>query len=172
MNLSRRTCVAALGLVLAGCMTPKTFSPKDLPPDIPLMDPPAGKAVIYLLRVPHDSASLPVYLNEKRVVTLPAATYSIVVVEPGTYSVASSIKGKSEQASASTLTIQSGERRFLYVSAATGQTPEFSFLAMGKGSIVPLVIPTYGTTGARIWKECSALDAQGFMSISRQVTPD
>lgn len=173
MYFPRRTFVGALGLLLAACSTPKEFSPKDLPPPVPLQDPPAGKAIVYLLRAPHDSATLPVYFHERKVAVLPPGTYTAVVVQPASYAVASSPHGRSESAPASILTVGAGERRFLYVSAATGRTTELGGVLAIRGiGVVPLLMPTYGSAGARTWKECSELDAQGFMSIARPVSPE
>jgi hypothetical protein len=168
----RRHMVILLGLSAAGCMTPKEFNPKDIPPLVQLQDAPPGKAVIYLLRAPHDTATLPVYFGARRVANLPPATYTVVLVEPGSHVVASSPSGSSAGAPGSELTVSAGERRFLYVSAAaTGRTATVAPLLGPGAGVVPLVLPSYGSTGARVWKECAELDAQGFMSISRPVAP-
>ncbi|MBL0251412.1 MAG: hypothetical protein KBA62_01775 [Polaromonas sp.] len=172
----RRTFLVLISLVLAGCVTPRDFKPEDLPHLQKLVDPPAGKAVVYLLRAPHDNVRMDVYFGEKKVAHLPRSTYSILVVDPRSYLLASSPSGQSDYAPASLLTVQTGERRFLYVSARTGKVSDpidQTIRQVGSlGGVIPLPPPiAYGASGARIWKECTELDAQGFMSISQQVPP-
>jgi hypothetical protein len=172
MLIRRRKAISLIGILLAGCKTPKEFNPKDLTPPVQLQTPPPGKAVLYLLRAPHDSSTLPVYLGKLRVAMLPPGTYTTVVVEPANYLIASSPLGQSESAPASTFTVQAGERRFLYVSASsTGRAVTIKALPL-PGGLIPLIVPTYGSSGARTWKECTELDAQGFMSISKPVAPE
>lgn len=172
MQTRRRTLFLATAAVLSGCATPKTFNPKDLPPPVPLQDAPPGKAIVYLLRAPHDQSTLPVYFDAKKVAVLGPATYTVTVVEPGSYLVASSPMGRSESLPSSRLTVKSGERRFLHVSAPTSRSMKTTFMFMPNVGVVPLVVPSYGPDGAKTWKECSELDAQGFMSISRPVPPE
>lgn len=172
MYIHRRALLFCHALLLAGCMPIRPFDPKDLPPAVPLQDAPDGKAVVYLFRAPHDSTTVPVYFGERKVAVLPPSTYSLVMLDPGTYLVASSPAGRSDSAPASQLVVQSGERRFLYVSATTGNSFGAIGLPLGRAGIVPLLLPSYGSTGARTWKECNELDAQGFMSISRPVVPE
>jgi hypothetical protein len=142
-----------------------------MPENVPLQDPPSGKAIVYLLRAPHDHIKLSVYFNEREMAILPAATYSAVVVEPGSYAVASSPNGRASEAPASSLSIKEGERRFLYVSAPTQGSFGITPILLVQRSFVPLVLPTVSAKGARVWKECNELDAQGFMSISKPVGP-
>jgi hypothetical protein len=172
MQILRRAIMHLPIAVLCGCVTPKSFDPKDLPPLVPLQDAPTGKAIVYLLRAPHDSSTLPVFFSEQKVAVLEPATYTVAVVEPGTYLVASSPLGRTETLPASTLTVQAGERRFLYVSAPTGQVANLSAMYLSKIGVAPLLLPSYGAAGSRTWKECSELDAQGFMSIARPVRPE
>jgi hypothetical protein len=172
MQNRRAAIICSLSVALLACTTPKNFDPKDLPPLVALQDPPEGKAIVYLLRAPHDSATLPVFLGGKKVAVLEPSTYTAAVLDPGTCLLASSPLGRSEDAPASTLTVQAGERRFLYVSAPTSKSASLSSMYLNKVGVIPLVLPVYGANGARTWKECSELDAQGFMSIGRPVRPE
>lgn len=172
MQFLRRILLLATAVILGGCATPKNFDPKDLPPVVPLQDAPPGKAIVYLLRAPHDKSTLPVFFDAKKVAVLGPATYTVTVVAPGSYQIASSPMGRSESMPASSLTVKAGERRFLYVSAPTSRSFNTSFMFLPNVGVVPLVVPTYGPAGAKTWKECSELDAQGFISISRPVQPE
>ena len=171
--MHRRLTLLALSLLAAGC-TSTEFKPLTFPDSVVLQEAPPEMAIVYLIRAPHDSATLPVYIDERKVVVLPPASYSVVVLPPGTYNVASSVRGTSTNAPASSLTLQAGERRFLYTSARTGTGIDLSALAIGaivaRGD-VPIVMPTVAASGARTWKECSELDAQGLMSIAKLVLP-
>ena len=167
--LLRRTIIISLALAFVACASPREFKPEDLPPFAPLRDPPEGKAVLYLLRAPHDSTTLPVYLDEKQVALLPPASYTHLVVDPKAYLVASSPLGNSPDAPASSVALRAGQRRFLYVSATTGRATKLAVTPIGGLGVLPLLLPSYDSTGPRTWKECTELDAQGFISISRHV---
>ena len=169
--MHRRSALLLGSALVLGCASPE-FKPLIFPPAVVLQDAPPGRAVVYLLRAPHDGASLPVYFNERRMAVLPPLAYTVVVVNPGTYAIASAREGGTPEAPASTLTVSSGERRFLYVSAPTQRSFELSVLPLGKGGILPLVLPTYAAIGARTWKECNELDAQGLMSLGKLVLPE
>jgi len=129
-------------------------------------------AIVYLIRAPYDTATLPVYFNERKLAVLPSLTYTAVVVRPGTFAIASAPNGRPPESPASTLTVSAGERRYLYVSAPTDRTVSFAAIPMGKAGIIPLLLPSYASAGARTWKECSELDAQGLMSLGRLVLPE
>ena len=165
--MSRRLALSALSLFVAGCASSE-FKALNFPDPVVLQDAPPDGAVVYLIRAPHDSATLPVYVNDRLVVVLPPASYSLVLLAPGTYDIASSIRGTSSNAPASSLTLRNGERRFLYSSARTGTSLDLSLLPGG----IPLALPRTGAVGARTWRECSEFDAQGLMSIAKVILPE
>jgi len=129
-------------------------------------------AIVYLIRAPYDVATLPAYFNGQKLAVLPSLTYTAVVVRPGTFAIASAPNGGTADAPASTLTLAAGERRYLYVSAPTDRSFNFTAIPMGKAGMIPLLLPSYAAAGARTWKECSELDAQGLMSLGRLVLPE
>lgn len=172
MQVLRRLVLLAFAIAVSACMPQKPFDPHDLPLPVPLQEPPAGKAVVYLLRAPHDDSTVVVYFDEKKIARLPPATYTVTVIDPGIYQVASSPSGRSDADPASSLTVKEGEIRFLYLSAATGSTAKFIAAPIRGAGFVPLLLPTYGASGAKTWKECTELDAQGFMSIAKPIAPE
>ena len=169
--MRRRSFLLASTTFLFGCAS-SGFKPLSFPPNVVLQDAPAGMAVVYLIRAPHDRATIPVYFDERKLAVLPALTYTAVVVMPSTFAIASAPGGGTAEAPASTLTVGAGERRFLYVSAPTNRSLDLIAVPMGKTGIIPLLLPTYVAAGARTWKECSELDAQGLMSLGKLVLPE
>lgn len=155
---------------MLGCAS-GDFKPPTFAPDIPLQDAPPGKSVVYLIRAPHDRATLPVYVGTRKVAVLPPSTYTVAVLQPGTHRIAASANAGPD-APASALTVSAGERRFLYVSAPTARSFELNFIGAGRAGIIPLALPTQVAAGAHTWKECSELDAQGLMSIGKLVLPE
>jgi hypothetical protein len=168
--MQRRTVLALSAALLSACAA-REFKPLEFKPDVVLQDAPPGKAIIYLIRAPHDHGTFPVFFNARLMASLPSSTYTVVVVDPGTYAVASSPNGKAEWGPASQLTVQAGERRFLYVSAPSETTFDMKMTRLGKLGMVPLLLPTTSAVGAHTWQECTELDAQGLMSIAKLVMP-
>jgi len=166
----RRSLLVASTTFLVACASGE-FKPLSFPPNVVLQDAPAGMAIVYLIRAPYDAATLPVYFNGQKLAVLPSMSYTAVVVQPGAYAIASGPNGGTPEAPASTLTVNAGERRYLYVSAPTDRSSTFMAIP-GKAGIIPLLLPSYAAAGARTWKECSELDAQGLMSLGRLVLPE
>ena len=170
--MERRTAFTLLvNFALAGCASPE-FKPLVFAQDVALQDPLPGMAIVYLLRAPHDRASVPVYFNARKMALLPPASYTAVSIQPGTYSVASAAPGTNAESPASILTVRAGERRFLYTSVPTRSSVSLSFIPGGPVGAIPLFLPTTVPAGARTWNECRELDAQGLMSTSKPVMPE
>jgi len=81
--MNRLTLSAVLCVVLSGC----AFKPLNFPPPTVLQDPLPGLAIVYILRVPHDSAAVEVSLNDVPIARLPAETYTAINLRPGTYTI-------------------------------------------------------------------------------------
>lgn len=171
------TAIAALLLVAAtGCaLEPKPYSS---PKDTPLQDPPPGKAIVYLLRAPYDSADIGVFVGGIKVATIPSGKYTAIALPPGRHvftTRAVSIFGVGQEiAPTFSVDVQENQRRFLSISGATTKAPELvGALPMPGGGAVPLIQSVQSTApGSRTWKEVPELDAQGLMSISTPSLPE
>lgn len=168
----RRLLIAAASLGLAACA--RDFKPLEFAPSVALQDAPPGQAVVYLLRTPHDSDSVTVFLNGRRVAVLPAETYTAVRLRPGRYAILAAPSGAAaapEVIEPSVLTVVAGERRFLYTAVPTRGSVSMFLAPVGVG-VVPLFVPSRQPTGSRYWRECGEQDAQGLLSIAKVVLPE
>ena len=166
--------LAALGIAVgilgacAGDKPPSYFAP---PSPKPLQVAPRDMAVVYLLRAPHDPATLTLNIEGHSNFKLPSASYVAVMLRPGSYKLTgtqNSMWGQAEPAFAPvTFRIEAGQRTFMYTSGVTSTGPEL----IGSVGGIPLFGPSnlHPVTGSRKWTECSELDAQGFMSISTEI---
>lgn len=173
-NLTRRTLVLFIAWICAGCAAPKPYAP---PIDAPLQDAPPGKAVLYFLRAPYDSAQVVVSTASERFAVLPSSTYTVVVMEPGTHVISAhepAVIGEPKKISPDLqLELKANERRFFNLSGTTGRTPALSGLLPLAGGVIPLLLPSQETApGSRSWKEVTELDAQGLIFISKLVFPE
>lgn len=168
--MNRRAALLIVTSLVAGCESNK-FKPLHFAQDVVLQDPPPGKAIVYLLRAPHDNATVDVYLGQKKLAVLPPSTYTVVSVDPGIYEIASEPGGGTEAGPISLLTVQAGERRFIYTSIPNSIGVTVDLFFGGPVGVIPIVIPRRFAVGARTWSECRELDAQGLISLSKLVLP-
>jgi len=147
------------------------------PSSITLKEPQPDQALVYLLRVPNDSWSFDVTVDGSKITTLPAETYASVNLIPGEHSFAVMSSSSAVATSASlTLQLMPNERRFIYLSgvneknfASSNQLAPILGVVGGAigGAVAGLLASGLDTaSGTHSWKECSELDARGFMSIS------
>lgn len=167
--MHRRFLLAVSLALLAGCAS--EFKPLSFPPNVVLQDAPPGMAIVYLIRAPHDGATLPVYIDGRLVAKLPPMTYTAAVVAPGAHKIASAPHGGNAEAPASLLAVAAGERRFLHVSAPRNTSLEVGALPIG-GTVAISATHISTFSGTRTWAECSELDAQGLMSLGKLVLPE
>jgi hypothetical protein len=171
------TAIAISLLLLAtGCaLEPKPYSPAKV---TPLQDPLPGKAIVYLLRAPYDSAEVAVFVGGATVATISPAMYTAISLPPGrhvfTTRTASILGIGGEVAPSFHVDLEENQRRFLNLSGANTKAPALvGALPLPGGGGVPLVLPVQSTApGSRTWKEVSELDAQGLMSISAPSLPE
>jgi hypothetical protein len=172
LQMKRRTSAVFLTLlVLAGCGSTE-FKPLVFAPDVNLQDPLPGMAIVYLLRIPYDGATITVFFDSRKMAMMRPESYTAVSVLPGTYNVRALASDTQSEAVPSVLTVSAGERRFLYASAPTRSSVSIAFVPIGGAGVIPLFTPTNVAAGLRTWKECSELDAQGLMSNSKPVLPE
>jgi hypothetical protein len=158
----------SLLVLVAACAT--DFKPLKFPDPVPLVTPGEGMAVVYLMRTPHDSAQVDVFLNGTRTATLPRETYAVLMLKPGAYKLIASEPNPSYEAAQATLTLSVGERRFIYTSEPSSRRIWPAFVPV-VGAIMLLIEPN-SSDGARSWTECSEMDAQGLFAILTAVTPE
>jgi hypothetical protein len=174
--IARRLMLLLAVFAVAACaVAPKPYDP---PVDLPLQDPPAGQAIVYLLRAPYDSSTVVVAVNGKVLAVLPGSTYTAVVVPSGRNILVTTVRSlfgtNEEEAPAFPFDIKPNERRFFNLSGLTAKTPVVvGVLPLPGIGFRPLIVPMQGTaSGTKTWKEVAELDAQGLISISSLVLPE
>lgn len=145
------------------------------PDTVVLQQPRAGESLIYFLRAPHDSGQLAIEVNGKKVAKLPPETYVALSFPAGKYrflTTSGGLFGNEEMAKPLEVSLQGNERKFFHVSGIdeTRVTVTGFMNVQGTGAL-PL-IGRESVVRDRAWKECAELDAQGLITISRQVERD
>ena len=167
----RRSAVFLTFFALAGCGS-TAFKPTVFAPAVNLQDPLPGMAIVYLLRIPRDTATVTVHFDARKMAVIRPESYTAVSVKPGTYEVkALASDGPSEPAS-SVLTVSAGERRFLYTSMPNQLSANLSSTFIPRVGYITIATPRGAVARVRTWKECSELDAQGLMSSAKVVLPE
>lgn len=172
--LWRAALAIAVVLSLGACAS--EFKPLEFPPPVPLQDPEPGRAVLYLLRVPDDPAAVTVYLDRVPVAVMPRDTHTVVHLSPGRHELVAvatadpqRVVGENDFPMAIEMT--AGERRFVYTTQPTHSTSSLALVPGGQQGSLPLPVARKSPAGARAWRECNELDAQGLLSISRPLAP-
>jgi hypothetical protein len=162
------------GLFASGCAGP--MKPLAFPPPIGLQDPVPGSAIVYLIRAPHDSEEITVYLNGILAVVLPSETYTALSMSVGQYELITITRlrsGTPEPAAVPLeVTAVVNERRFFYLSRPSDSSSSLAFAPLGKAGPLPLFSRTSIPFGPRTWKEVAEFDAQGLLSISKVTLPE
>jgi hypothetical protein len=158
-----------LSAALAGCAADR--GPLKLPDPIPLIAPEPGKAVVYLLRVPHEPFELVIRLDGTRIANLPKETFTAVSLLPGKYELLAAHPNAALASLPAIVTLSAGERRFLYSSVPTKSQLSTTFVPVGPG-VIPIFTPVQVSAGGRRWTELSEFDAQGMFSILRAVAAE
>jgi hypothetical protein len=161
-----RRPLLTLFAVLCGCAVDR--GPLKLPDPIPLIAPEAGKAVVYLLRVPHEPFEVVIQLNGARTAALPKETFTAIALVPGRHELLAVHPNPAVPSAPAVITVTADERRFLYTSAPTRGQISTTFVPIGVG-VIPMFIPGQVNVGARRWVEASELDAQGLFSILKPI---
>jgi hypothetical protein len=169
----RRHLLAVPALLAAGCASNEPPSYFKAAPFVALQDPLPGQAVVYLLRAPHDRDVFSMEVSGKRLFTLPPGTFTVLSVSPGPFRITgtttSFLGGVSSAFMPAEFSIQNGQRAFLYVSGDTQRSFDITgVMPLGKAGVMLQSRSGLSTeAGTRTWKECSEVDAQGFISISK-----
>jgi len=145
------------------------------PDRVVLQQPKAGQALIYFLRAPHDSGLLSIEVNGRRLVKLPAATYAVLSLPSGHYrflTTSGSLFGNGEVVEPLEVSLRENERVFYHVSGIDGKQISLLGIINPRGAGPVPLLGQESIVRNRIWKECTELDARGFITISREVKPD
>jgi hypothetical protein len=170
--MHRRTLLLSLSMLVTACADNKPPSYFKPPPPLALQDPLPGQALLYLLRAPHDQDSFSIKIQDKKPFVLGPSSYTVLSFPPGEYTMTGavdSIFGGSKPAFVpAQFRLIEGQRLFLYVSGVNDSSFFLnSLVPFGRGGVlVDGGIRTSTVASTRSWKECSELDAQGFMSTS------
>jgi hypothetical protein len=169
----RRRCSAVFltFFALAGCRS-AAFKPSDFAPAVNLQDPLPEMAIVYLLRIPHDSATVTVYFDARKMAVMKPESYTAVYVKPGTYEIKALVSDSQSESVSAVLTVSAGERRFIYTSMPNQLSPHLSSVYVGRVGYISIVTHRGATARVRTWKECSELDAQGLISSAKVVLPE
>lgn len=170
------TCALPLTGLLQACTTPSN-KPYVPPKDTPLLEPPPGQALFYLLRAPYDSDAISVLVNDTPVAELRPSQYTVIALPAGKHVMrtlhAATFGTRAQIAPTIEVLAIAGERRFLNISGVTGRSVAVIGVLPVQGVILPLLANTLDTNnGTHSWKEVTELDAQGLMSISKPVLPE
>ena len=159
-------------MLVSACADNKPPSYYKPPPPLALRDPLPGQAILYLLRAPHDQDVFSIQIQDKQPFVLAPESYTVLSFSPGEYTmtgtVGSMFGGPKPAFTPAQFRLVEGQRAFLYVSGVN-DTSFFlnSIVPLGRGGLlVDGGIRPSTVAGSRSWKECSELDAQGFMSAS------
>jgi hypothetical protein len=170
--MKRRALLVTIALLCGGCaeIPANYYSPAPL---TRLQDPLPGQALVYLFRAPHDEDALSIQITGKPRFTLEPSTFTVLTLEPGEHviegAVRSAFSNEKPAFAPTPIKVTANQRAFLYVSGINSSSMRITGLApVAKGSVMVFggIMPTT-EAGSRSWKECSELDAQGFIDISK-----
>jgi hypothetical protein len=171
--MMRRALLITIALLCGGCaeMPANYYSPAPL---TRLQDPLPGKALVYLFRAPHDEDALSIQITGKPRFELEPSTYTVLTLEPGEHviegtTVRSAFSIEKPAFAPTPIKVTADQRAFLYVSGINSSSMKITGLVpVAKGGVMVFggIMPTT-EAGSRSWKECSELDAQGFIDISK-----
>jgi hypothetical protein len=170
--MHRRILLLSLPMLLSACAENKPPSYYKPPPPLALQDPLPGQALLYLLRAPHDQDAFSIQIQDKKPFVLGPESYTVLSFSPGQYTmtgeVSSMFGGPKPAFAPAQFRLIEGQRAFLYVSGVNGSSFFLNnIVALGRGGVlVDGGIRPSTVASSRSWKECSELDAQGFMSAS------
>lgn len=170
LNLREMFLVLVLLLVISACATRDYPHPNS----IVFQKPSNGQALIYFFRAPHDSGSLTIETDGKRVAKLAPETYVALSLPPGRYRFLTrgGLFDGGETAEALEVSLQANERVFYHVSGIDEKRVAFVGAMNVQGAGVIPLLGQESVVRNRTWKECSELDARGLATISRQVSPE
>ncbi len=166
-SLCEVVAVICLSVVISSCAVDY---PR--PESIILQQPKPGESLVYFLRAPHDSGSLAIEVNGKRVAKLPPGTYVVLSLNPGNYRFVTTSGGlfsNEEIARPLDISLEENERKFFHVSGVGEKRLTLTGLMRIKGGGVVPLLGNESVISNREWKECTELDARGFITISRRI---
>jgi hypothetical protein len=158
-------CAVLSSSLTLGCAS----APVQTDKEVVLQDPFPGRAMVYLIRAPHDSEPIEVRVGELPAITLPSGTYTLLSIAPGTHSFRTVTERGAERRIE--IAFHVGERRFFYLSGENASSiGDPAIVAVVGGPLLAALNRTDTVEGSRTWKECTELDARGLISISKLVS--
>lgn len=132
----------------------------------------SGMSLIYFLRGPHDSGSLLIEANGKRLAKLHPETYIALSLPPGNYrflTKSGDLLSSDEGAEPLEVSLKENGRKFFYVSGTEKTRPALTGVTSVQGAGPILLFGRQSIVSNKVWKECNELDARGLITISRRV---
>ena len=171
----RATWGLPLALLFSACAENKPPSYYQPGPPAAMQEPAPGQALLFLFRAPHDAEIFQMDIDGKLPFELTPDSYTVLSFMPGEYGMKGWVVGRAGARSPAfepaRFKLQAGQRLYLYVSGTNdssiflnGLTPISRRFVLVDGGIRPSTV-----AGTRSWKECSEIDAQGFIAISRRL---
>jgi hypothetical protein len=176
MTPRRFITLGILASILGGCSAPP-MRPLEFAPLVRLQDPLPGRAIVYLIRAPHDGAEIAVRASETLLAVLPRGTYTAISLPPGIYRISSTtlststLLGSAESSAPLELAVSADQRRFFYLSQPRSTSDSLTLLPIG-GGVLPALSHTSAPSGPRSWKEATEREAQDLMTISKLALPE
>lgn len=153
---------------------PAPAAPSPPPPkEIQLQDPMPGQALLYLVRIPGDSATAAVLVDGAKVATMTPDSYTAISVAPGIRRLSATTPAGPEQTTE--INLQQDERRFFYLLAPyTRPVGGSGYMFFGLlGAVVQETFNRPGVDGgSRVWTETPEPEAKGMMAGTTLVLPD
>jgi len=172
--MARLSIFVAVALaILTGCAKDVSYV---APTKANLLDPLPSKALVYLLRSPYDSTTLTVFVDGKKVATLPSEHYTAISLEPGTHDFKTEVSAflRSENIPHQALEVQANKRYFLAMPAPEKKTISgISAVAPIGGIPIPIIGPHAVETGAtRAWEGITEADSHWFIFYTKPSAPE
>jgi len=167
--VSTATVAAILTTLGAGCAQRSYPDPATLV----LQDPLPGQSLIYLIRAPHDDATLTVREGARMLAAMPAETWTAISVAPGEHVLETRL-GDRPGAPPVRLRLAADQRYFLVMSASMDRPG--AAVQIVDAATRPLTwyvpLPSELNAGSRHWSPYSETDARPMISIARMVLPE
>jgi hypothetical protein len=171
--LSRIVCIVLCALSVIGCTYTGEFRPLEFKEAV-VQEALPGRALVYLIRAPHDTATVLVERAGRRVAELPPETHTAFSTVPGeldfgTFTIGT-IGSRTAIAPPVQVRLVAGQRLFLVLTGSQERQTRVSGVLPG-ATPLPIFVPSLATS-ERAWKEFNEVDARGLIGVTRVVLPE
>jgi len=171
--VSRIVCIVLGAVSCVGCTYTGEFRPLEFK-EVVVQEALPGRALVYLIRAPHDTATVVVERAGRRVAELPPETHTAFSMSPSELDLSTFTVGATGTRAAAALPVQvrlvAGQRLFLVLTGSQERQTRVSGVLPG-ATPLPIFVPSLATS-ERAWKEFNEVDAKGLIGITRVVLPE